>query len=277
MLSFSQRMGLKETRSKIQIDSIDLELRNQLWNMFLILWEGLENERGTNRLENLYRAIWHDFFKAPIDSIPNRLDDVLDEIRQKYFAYTWDKVYDFIEFICLRCSWNFTLKQHFNHVLEQNLSGYRIGPTGTILQLTSEQELQEVAKAINCQTTSKAVEIHLKTAIDKLADRKSPDSRNSIKESISAVESICKIIADDSKADLGKALKKLKDKNISIHTTLELAFLKLYAYTSDAGGIRHALSDESQPNNEDAIFMLVACSAFINYLKAKSIKAGVKL
>jgi len=46
--------------------------------------------------------------------------------------------------------------------------------------------------------------------------------------------------------------------------------MALYGYTSDSGGIRHALSDEDvTPTFEDAKFMLVSCSAFINYLKAK--------
>jgi hypothetical protein len=101
-----------------------------------------------------------------------------------------------------------------------------------------------------------------------LADRKAPDYRNSIKESISAVESLCNLITEDNKATLGKALKKLDDK-VALHRCLKNAFDSLYGYTSDADGIRHALLEESNLEFEDAKFMLVACSAFINYLKAK--------
>ncbi len=110
----------------------------------------------------------------------------------------------------------------------------------------------------------------------KLADRQNPDYRNSIKESISAVESLCCIIADGKKATLGDALKIIKDK-IPLHTALEKAFQKLYGYTSNAEGIRHALMDESSLSQEDAIFMLVSCSTFTNYLVAKASKAGIKL
>jgi hypothetical protein len=46
----------------------------------------------------------------------------------------------------------------------------------------------------------------------------------------------------------------------------------LYGYTSDTHGIRHALKDDSQPNAEDAKFMLVSCSAFVNYLVEKAQK-----
>ena len=50
------------------------------------------------------------------------------------------------------------------------------------------------------------------------------------------------------------------------------AFNKLYGYASDSDGIRHALSKETGYKQEDAIFMLVACSAFVNYLKVKAFR-----
>lgn len=49
-----------------------------------------------------------------------------------------------------------------------------------------------------------------------------------------------------------------------------MAFAALYGYTSDSGGIRHSLlEDDISVSFEDAKFMLVSCSAFINYLKIK--------
>ena len=50
----------------------------------------------------------------------------------------------------------------------------------------------------------------------------------------------------------------------------------MWTYTSDEHGIRHALLEESDLTFEDAKFMLVSCCAFVNYLKAKSVKAGIK-
>ena len=44
------------------------------------------------------------------------------------------------------------------------------------------------------------------------------------------------------------------------------AFDKLYGYTSDADGIRHALLEEDKVTFEQAKFMLVVCSAFTNYV-----------
>lgn len=56
---------------------------------------------------------------------------------------------------------------------------------------------------------------------------------------------------------------------------METAFSKMYAYTGDAEGIRHALMEETNLGFEDAKFMLVSCSAFVNYLKAKAARAGM--
>jgi hypothetical protein len=46
--------------------------------------------------------------------------------------------------------------------------------------------------------------------------------------------------------------------------SLKRAFDKLYGYTSDADGIRHALLEEDSVTFEQAKFMLVVCSAFTN-------------
>ena len=109
---------------------------------------------------------------------------------------------------------------------------------------------------------------------DKFVNKK-PDYENSIKESISAVESLCCIItgATGSQATLGSTLKKLeKDGGVVIHGAMKTAFEKLYGYTSDSDGIRHGGIDFTNAPAEDAKYMLVSCSAFINYLIEKQSK-----
>jgi hypothetical protein len=100
-----------------------------------------------------------------------------------------------------------------------------------------------------------------------LSNKGKPDYRNPIKESISAVEALCKTINNDEKATLGVALKSLEKKGL-MHPALTSAFSSLYGYTSDAQGIRHALTEKSNLSSADARFMLISCSAFINYVIA---------
>jgi hypothetical protein len=84
-----------------------------------------------------------------------------------------------------------------------------------------------------------------------------------------SVEAICAIIVKDDSATLGAAIKVI-EKNFKLHKALKSAFTSLYGYTSDSSGIRHSLlEDDVEVTFEDAKFMLVSCSAFINYLNEK--------
>ena len=167
--------------------------------------------------------------------------------------------------------------EYCNSILERDLSGYRfVGKK--ITPITTKEEIAEVEEALRGTAFLDPVVIHLNTALDLFSNKKSPDYRNSIKESISAVEAICNLLAGERKKSLTDALKLITRKQkIKIHPSLLQSFIKLYGYTSDAEGIRHALLDEPNLNFEDAKFMLVSCSAFINYLKVKASKAGIDL
>ncbi len=162
-------------------------------------------------------------------------------------------------------------------MLEREISAYRF-VNGYIAKITSDQEINEVEDAVKISSSMgfEGVNKHLNKALDMLSSRKSPDYRNSIKESISAVESIAKLIAGDPKAELGKALKIIQEK-IGLHPALLKGFLSIYGYTSDEDGIRHAMLEEKEIDFIDAKYMLVSCSAFINYLIVKSDKANIKI
>jgi hypothetical protein len=118
------------------------------------------------------------------------------------------------------------------------------------------------------------VSTHVEAALKLLSDKKAPDYRNSMKESISAVEALCKIIAKNDKATLAPALDAVTAK-LQLHPKLQEGFKALYGYTNDTHGIRHALKDDREPEVEDAKFMLVSCSAFVNYLIEKARKNGL--
>lgn len=112
------------------------------------------------------------------------------------------------------------------------------------------------------------VKRHLSRSLTLLSDRKNPDYRNSIKEAISAVEALSKIVTGKPKASLGDALTILEQRG-EIHGALKTSFSALYGYASDADGIRHAMLEEPSIGQEDARLMLVVCSAFTNYVIAK--------
>jgi len=142
---------------------------------------------------------------------------------------------------------------------------------GIITPITNELELTEMRKALSPSGRRFApIAEHIRTSLTLYSKKPKPDYRNSIKESISAIESASKIISGKPNASLNEALGEV-DKKHFLHTAFKQGVIKLYGWTSDAGGIRHALLDAPNVDEADARYMLVSCSAFANYLISRSV------
>lgn len=274
-MNFSERQGLKPVRQVLQTDSMEAELRNRLWNVFgeqCVYWEpgyGLGHTKNVD-IRRFCGSLWHDYFRRPVDTVPNVIEYAIKEIRQYFFNCQWNEVYDFIEFAAKHSVYSSpaSAMAGFNNILESELSAYRF-VAGTLVPISSEQEKLSIERAVTQTSDSFSnASQHLRQSLALLARKPIPDYRNSIKESISAVEAICAVITGDPKATLGEALKVI-GAQAPLHGALRSAFDKLYGYTSDAQGIRHALMEEAKLEQEDAVFMLVACSAFVSYVIAK--------
>jgi len=276
MKSFSQRKGIKPTPVAAQVGAMNDELRNSLWNALdAVFWSsdgfvyGRHGDYG--EIEEFSRHLWAHYFKRPVDSRPgygqtNRGRQILAQIREYFFGCEWNEVYDFLEFVVrLYSKEKPRLADFLNQVLARELAGYKF-IDGTLVDITDPQESQMLSEAL-ADTRFPPVTAHLERALALLADRKQPDYRNSIKESISAVEAMARVVSRNPKATLGEALKVL-EKNGHLHPALKDGFSKLYGYTNDDDGIRHAMLEEPNLNQSDAKYFLLSCTSFINYLKA---------
>ncbi len=282
-MRFSQRMGLTPVRQAIQKDDMDADLRNGLWS---VLHKGyLDHNRNftlsETQLMSFVETLWIGYFNHPVDEVPHTWGHAHKTIRHYYFNAEWYQVYDLIEFI-VQHSDSLVPKYEtpkytraFNNMLKRGLSGYRF-ISDTITPTTSEEEVASIETSLKLDGIFAPVEVHLNQALKLLSDRQQPDYKNSVKESISAVESMASLIAGRNKAELAPALDRIKSK-LGMHTAFADALKKLYNYASDEDGIRHAALEETSLDQEDAIFMLVSCSAFVNYLKVKADKAGIPL
>lgn len=280
-MNFSQRIGKVPATKQLQIESLDDDLMNGLWNAFKIFF--LDKLSKNDIYEIFVATLWLYHYKLPIDNIPTYYKSSEKFIRDKFFSCPWYEVYNLLEFSASLDSESLEIdihefKEFCNEILEKEFSGYRfIGDK--ISPITNENEISEIEKAINDTGHFSALggaNIHLKSALEKLSDKNRPDYRNSIKESISAIESVAKSISGNSKDSLGGALDKIKAR-IKLHPSLERGFKQLYGYTSDSDGIRHALMESSNCDFEDAKYMLVSSSAFINYLITKANKVEINL
>lgn len=223
-MRFSQRMKITPAKTNLQIESIDDDLNNGLWDIYgkLIFRNGFKHygsPTGYNagiKIEDwclkYFENVWHSLFKRQFDTMPTDLSGLSSFIKNYFFTCEWFELYDFLEFTTLYFN-NQSLNAEFNTILERELSGYRV-IDGYFSPITDKLEINQLESILSETQKFQGVYIHLTHSLTLLSDRKNPDYRNSIKESISAVESICKIIVQDEKAELGPALKKIEEKNV---------------------------------------------------------------
>ncbi len=273
-MRFSERYGYKAVRDVIQIDSISQELRNGLWSLLkLYIWDKVQpgshyisTFRASPEIKTFCTQLWFNYYKWPLDNLGGDWSLIYQRIRDDFFQSDWFEVYDFLEFAALHFPYRDRelFVAECNALLEREASAYRL-IDNLAVRITEEEQIAEIEAAL--ETARGAVRTHFQRALELLSNKEQPDYRNSIKESISAIESLVGNTVGQ-KGTLGLLLKKLEDE-IGLHPALRNAFSNLYGYTSDEAGIRHAILESENVSFEDAKFFLVTCSAFANYVQSK--------
>lgn len=284
---FSDRNKIKPENTEIQLKDFDKRTRIQLQNMISRLYKTVYEDEyyGDEAIQNFLRYVIGTIYSEPVDSRRIYDDDAVFKMINKTIQEDdYDDVLTLIEAITqywasyLRgtngyqyyTNYRKSIYEVVNTILRREFIGYRFVDE-RLTPISDEFEVGEINQALESPYSS--VYEHLSKANKLIADRNVPDYENSIKESISAVEALCEILTGitGKEASLGKMLKKLEENGVEIHSGLKAAFNSLYGYTSDANGIRHA-GNIGGPSStfEEAKFMLVSCSAFVNYLIAVS-------
>lgn len=280
---FSDRNKIKEENTTIQTTEFDVRTRSALANITDIIIQGYFPDMqyayisslGKIEEQNFMRSLLADVYSIVVDwSKYYRYNEVLGIMQDTIMTDDYDSVLTLIEYIAEKTSKHRTLKfsyknkmqtaeSVYNLVFEQEYVGYRL-INCQAQTITDNNEIRSIQEAV--QNKYAEVKQHIDKALGFLSDRQAPDYANSIKESISAVERMCSIILGKA-TTLGDALKHLEDSGVKIHPALKGAFGKLYGYTSDASGVRHAGElGGADSTFEEAKFMLVSCCAFVNYL-----------
>lgn len=270
-MGFSERYGFKPSRLAVQLDDLDGETRVALYNVVYAL--GLQ----PCRLHGLVgpwstwaAAIWMNSVGGRLDEAPGRSEQMVQLMAHGVLNSPWHQALDIMEAIATYCpdAWTEELesyKQAFNYQAERYLVGYRFVGNEIIrisdpLQAAAVEEAQKSAQALP------VAQRHLQAAVQLLNDRKTPNYSKSIAESMSAVEAVARQVTGDANATLAAALKKLPQH----HKALEDGWLKLYGFSSDEGGIRHAAKENGLVIDQPlALYFLVTCSAMASYLLAE--------
>lgn len=286
---FSHRHNMVSSEPIIVKDSISQDVINAIGSCYDILCQNLKyvynitfsSDNHFFLQEDIERELWIHFANRRLSEFEKNgryhviFDDYLNQGQ-----LPWYRVLDLVEYVCKWVCVNIEnysyleeplkeFESRLNYEFDRLDYGYRV-INHCVTDITSEVELEVINEAI--ASSKDNVSEHLQKAVKHYSARPNPDVRNSIKESISAVEAVCRELTGDT--TLGQALKHLENKGVLIHNMLKDEFTRFYVYTNDSNsGIRHALMDEDgtyMPSKDEAYYMLVSCSAFVNYLRRKT-------
>lgn len=272
MFSFSQRVGKTPIRNVFQIEELDYETRVALWNIvFKEISEFQQRQPSGDPFRKVTTEVWVFDFKNPRDEEPpeNRVWGLAKErIQNDEWFLVMDFLESFVKHLANSGSWQSddysqSAANSFNALFESNLVGYRfVGQT--LVSIDSEIEVQALNQAFEDSTQALGANSHLKKALELFSDRKSPDYANSVKESISAVESLLKQLTGV--GTLGKAIVRLQESGLEVHPALVSAWSSLYGWASQADGVRHGGNKPAEVSQALAKYMLVNCSAFVSLI-----------
>lgn len=287
---FSERMGYEKPSDIVIRESMPSAVMNAISSTISMLSNDLDDADykllGDIQTVPYYDlsyyklkiAFWTEFLNKKYRTL---LDNDFQEDELTHYIsdnrIAWYKKLDCIEYIIGYMTENFVddfrkpVIERFivklNYHFERLRYGYRI-IDGYCTDITSDEEISSILEAVSADDSPAT---HLKKALSHYSHRPDPDYANSIKESITAIEAYCREKTGES--TFGPALNKLQSKGLAINPQMKSAFEKLYNYTNDkTTGIRHAMLDASEtykPSADEAYFMLIASSAFVNYLKRK--------
>lgn len=246
-----------------------------LWNCIHTVHSNLVNSSpsydGTDRV---LMIVWRDFFEADLRAFnrTSAMNDLSDWILREEWHEALSAIESYTQALdAVYASFGEELATKLNdQVLERFLVGYRfIGLTLT--PIASSEDAQAVNSALENESIAPSAREHISKAVSLLSSRDKPNYRKSIAESIDAVEAA--VYDMTGKKTLSSGLKALNRSGSSVHPALVAAWDKMYAWSGD-DGIRHAEFDSLQKDQATAVYMLVTCSAFVNYLaSAKDISA----
>ncbi|MBX3548286.1 MAG: hypothetical protein KF748_03955 [Xanthobacteraceae bacterium] len=286
-ISFEEAEGKSKYPDFLKWGELDNRIRSAIWNALYasIFFDGIDEH--TYSVETFYEQPLHDIllrefihrqhgfaneFKASFQGKNNALATWSNFFRDSDYV----EVFGFLTYFLRDRECPKNVLDTVKRALDTPWSPYRLiiaDNIPTIMPVTSPEEKATLEADLAKVFSSKfsGARTHLKNALDAL---NAGNFRDVVREAVHSIESATKQLANNDSATLTTALKKLRDEN-KLHPALAGAFEKLYAYTSDEKGVRHALvlADNEKVGFSEAVFFLSACSAFVAFLSRSATEA----
>jgi len=190
--------------------------------------------------------------------------------KQFIFDAEYNELFDLLQHLMRQDNCPFEFTTRIRAVFVESRLAYTVDTDGppTILPTATPEEGEALQKALVrlSEAGFSGARKHLRKSGELI---NGGDWQGSIRESIHAVESVARRLDAKGAKTLGPAIDRLKREH-GIHPALAEACKKLYGYTSDEDGIRHAeLGDDVSVDQAEAVFLLGACASFVSYLVQK--------
>ena len=295
-LTFSQAEGIDPLPQPAALGELPRKARNILW---AVIYEDLkksstfsgEGPGSYYRVSNSWRSILRHchvlYLDEPADEFSDRLDRQIQEMKDLFLYGAYNGIFDFLQIAMRHKSGGGLFRlggipfhELVARVLGECMCAYTViddeVPTIVPIALPEQKESIEAAFTVLKSGPFDGARAHLRNSAQCLNDN---EPAGSVRESIHAVESVACQLDPGAAKTLQLALTALSKNNVALHPAFETGIKKLYAYTNDEKGIRHALVDSKDANvdTEDAVFMFGACASFSAYLVSKARKAGLPI
>lgn len=281
---FSDRNNIEKIPEEIQLNELDERTRIGIFNLWAEIYCEINDDVRSSVYDYLMaetlRLIMRDLYNQIImkDEIINE-SKFIDIIENTILYDDYNKIFDLLEYTTnvfeklrrnfAKSNFNRLCDYHvrFNQLLKKEFVGYRFAG-GQITKISDPIEVDSINECFN--NSMDVVRNHISKAAQFLSNREKPDYQNSIKESMTALECLAQIITNSngSEATLGKMLKKLEEEGF-IDGAMKSGFSALYGFASEGQGVRHGSVKGQAVTFEDAKYILVISSAFINFVIGK--------
>ena len=171
-------------------------------------------------------------------------------------------------------------REHFVSSLNSTLNkmnvGYRLLSTGKFVNVHSDEEAEEIDKA--CSGPFAEARTHMENAVADFRNANQPNHANTVKEAISAVESIVtELTGKEIRAGLHQLAKEGILPDVRADSGGENSFVaaleKYWTYANATS--RHGRKKGVEPPDRDtARFLLVTCATLGNYITTRHLAAG---
>ncbi len=276
LLSFSRAHGYEALPQQLKLEELSGDARVRLWN---VLVSPSIDRFGhyTHPWQEIFSYIYSHFLSMPMTSEVIEYADVqrlFDRPIQDFIQNEpFNRVFDLLLAVMRHKECPRATIAQISEVFQNCKLAYLVdeGPPPAIYPSTTPEEGTNIIDSLSHLRSAglTAPRQHLQMASSHINQK---DWAGAVRESIHSVESVARLIAPKAKT-LGEALSVLGKKGLLEYKALREGFNRIYGYTNDEQGIRHALLDDDKSNvgQEEAVFMLGACASFASYLSRKQL------